>query len=328
MRVAWLFVFLACLTAMVAIRAGTAIAADAKSVYPTKPVRVIVPFPAGGGTDFMARVIGEKLSESLGQSFVMDNRPGAGSTLGSAIAAGATPDGYTLLLASNGITVSAELYKNLSYSATKDFMPISLAGTSPNVLVVNASVPASTVTELIELAKSQPGKINYASGGIGGSAHLCAAYFLGRTEIKVTHVAYKGTPPALTDVIAGNVEFMMAPIAPAIPQVSAGRIRALGVTSAKRTSLLPEVPSISEAGVPKFEYESWYGLLAPAGTPGRIVGLLNNEMKKALDSPDVRARMGRQGVEPAWTTVAEFRERIRSDIAKWTPILRASRPEK
>lgn len=317
-----------CVAAVVIGGHETAVAANAPAAYPTKPIRMIAPFPAGGGVDFIARQLGEKLAESLGQAIVVDNRAGAGSTIGTAIAASATPDGYTILLTSNALSVSSELYKNLPYNPVKDLAPISLVAASPNVLVVNSSTPASSVQGLIQLAKDKQSNLNYASGGIGGSAHVCAEYFLGAAKIKVAHVAYKGTPPALTDLVAGNVQFMMAPISPAFPLMKAGRIRALGVTSAKRTPLLPDVPTIAESGLPGFEYATWYGLLAPVGTPRQIVDRLNGEVRKALELPDVQKRLSAQGLEPSWQSVEQFKAYVRSEIAKWGPIVRASRTSK
>ncbi len=292
--------------------------------YPVKPVRMIAPFPAGGGTDLIARLIAEQFRESLGQTFVVDNRAGAGSTIGTAIAAKSVADGYTILLTSNGLTVSRELYPNLPYDPGKDLNPVGLVASSPNVLVVNLAVRATSVQELIQLAKATPTKLNYASGGIGGSAHVCAEYFLRAVGMQGTHVAYKGTPPALIDVVAGNVQFMMAPVSPALPLLSAGRIRGLAVTSSKRTLFLPELPTVAEAGVKDFEYTTWYGLFVPAGTPKAIISTLSAELRKALGQSEIEKRLISQGFEPSWNTPEQLSAMVKIEIDKWKPILRAS----
>jgi tripartite-type tricarboxylate transporter receptor subunit TctC len=309
----------------VAAPCGTGLAADPVPVYPIKPVRMIAPFPAGGGTDLIARLAADKFAESLGQPFVVDNRAGAGSTIGTAIAVKATPDGYTILLTSNGMAVSKELYPDLPYDPIKDLAPVGLVASSPNVLVVTPAIRASSVQDLVKIARYGGTPLNYASGGAGGSAHVCTEYFLKAANIKATHVAYKGTPPALTDVVAGNVQFMMAPVAPALPLMSAGRVRGLAVTSAKRTQLLPKLPTVAESGLKDFEYATWYGLFAPNGTDRRIIEKLNAAIRKALARPEVEKRMMTQGFEPTPNTVAEFTRYVRAETAKWGPIIRAAR---
>ena len=303
--------------------AGRLFAAETAKDYPNKPVRLIVPFAAGGGIDFMARLVGSKLSESLGQSFVVDNRTGAGSTIGTAIAAKAAADGHTLLVNSISLAFNATLYKDLPYDTIKDLAPVSPVATSPNVLTVHPSVPAKSVQELILLVKARPGKLNYGSGGVGGSDHVCTEYFLSVAGIKVVNVTYKGSVPALTDLAAGNLDLALAPIAPTLPLVKAGKLRALGVTSAKRTPILPEAPTIAESGLPRFEYATWYGLWASAGTPRPIIMKLNDEVRKALLLPDVRERMAFQGAEPLWSPVEEYSAFVKAEIAKWAPIIKA-----
>ncbi len=317
-----------CIICIGAACAGTspAWAAEGGRDYPNKPVRMVVPFAAGGGVDFLARLTGSKLSESLGQSFVVDNRTGAGSTIGTAIAAKSPPDGYTLLVNSISLAFNATLYKELPYDSVRDLAPVSRVATSPNVLAVHPSVPATSVQELIRIARTRPGKLNYGSGGLGGSDHVCTEYFASMAGIRIVNVIYKGSGPAVIDLAAGNLDLAIAPIAATLPIVKTGKLRVLAVTSAKRTPIMPETPTIAESGLPKFDYATWYGIWAPAGTPQPIVAKLNDELRKALQLPDVRERVASQGAEPAWTTVEEYGAFVKAEIAKWAPLLKAFGP--
>lgn len=308
--------------ACIASGIGQVLAADAAANFPNKTVRLIVPQAPGGGIDFMARQFASKLSESLGQQFVVDNRTGAGATIGTAIAAKATPDGYTLVVSSISTAFNATLYKNLPYDTIRDLAAVSLLATSPNVMVVHAATGPKSVLELIKLAKASPGKLNYGSGGVGGSDHVCTEYFLRTAGIKIVNVTYKGAAPALVELAAGALDVAIPPLAAAMPLVKAGRLRVLGVTTAKRTPLLPDVPTIAEAGVPRFAYSTWYGMWGRAGTPRPIVTKLNDEVRKAHLLPDVRERLAFQGAEPAWMPVDEFSAFFNAEVARWAPIIK------
>ncbi|MBI4195066.1 MAG: tripartite tricarboxylate transporter substrate binding protein [Betaproteobacteria bacterium] len=310
-----------------AILGGQACAqgATAPPGYPTKPVRMIVPFPPGGGVDAVARILARRLSETLGQNVVLDNRGGSGGTIGAGLAAASTGDGYTLLFggsATHGIT--PHLYRKLPYDPVRDFVPIVLVGAAPYILVVHPSVPARAVKELIALAKSSPGKLNYASAGSGSTLHLTGELFKTMAGVDIVHVPYKGSAPALTDLLAGRVQMTFNPAAVVLPHIHSGKLRALGVTSAKRTGLAPGIPTISEAGIPEFEAAGWYGVLGPAGTPPGIVTRLNREIGKLLEQKDFRERLTAVGVEPAGGSPAQFASYISSELAKWGKVVRAS----
>lgn len=296
--------------------------ADAAEVFPAKAVRLVVPQAAGGGIDFMARLMAVKLSDSTGQSFVVDNRTGAGSTIGTNIVAKAAPDGYTLLANSISMAFNDTLYKKLPFDSIKDFSPVSLIAISPNVLTVGPSSSAKTVQDLVQLAKSRPGKLNYGSGGIGGSDHVCSEYFQSVTGIKLVNVSYRGSAPALADLAAGMIEMAFAPIASGMPLISSGKLRALGVSTVKRALLLPAVPTMAEAGLPKFDYSTWYGIWATGGVPRPIVGKLNAEIGKAVQATDVRERMAALGAEASWSNAEQFSAFYQSEIKRWEPILR------
>ena len=301
---------------------GRSVAADASKTYPSKSVRMIVPFSPGGGVDFIARLIGSKLSDALKQSFVIDNRTGAGGTIGVAVAAKAPPDGYTLVLTSISLAFSPSLYQNLPYDTLTDLAPISLVANSPNVLVTHPSLPVKSVRELINFAKARPGKLSY--GGGGGASQISAQYFVRTAGISMVLVPYKGVPPALIDLIAGNIDLSMATIAPAVPFIRTRKLRALGVTTPKRSAIVPDIPTIAESGLPGFEFSTWYGLLATGGTPRPIITTLNSEVSRMLQLREVRERMVLQGVEPAWNTPEEFGAYIKAEIAKWAPIIKDS----
>ena len=286
--------------------------------WPTRPLRLIVPTAPGGGTDFTGRLVAAKLSESLGQQVVVENRGGGGGSVGADNAAKATPDGYTLLLGSIAThAVNPALYKKLPYDQIKDFAPVSLIGTVPNVLVVHPSLPAKTFAEFISYAKANPGKINYGSSGVGSPPHLSMELLRSLTGINLVHVPYKGAGPALADLLGGQVQAMCTSLAGQITFIKSGRVRALGVTTAKRNPQLPEVPTIVESGVPGYEVTIWYAVFAPAATPKPVVQRLNAEMVRALNSAEMKERMAQQGMDPAPSTPAELAEFVKLETVKW-----------
>lgn len=311
---------LAVATALVLASIGAAQSQD----YPNRPLRNIVPFPPGGGVDTVTRIVAAKLSEVLGQQIVVDNRSGgAGGTVGAAAAAKATPDGYTVLtcqIASHAI--SPALYKKLPYDHLKDFVPISRLGTTPNVLSVHPSVPVKSVGEFIAYAKASPGKINYGSPGVGTSPHLTMELFKMTTGIDLVNVPYKGGAPALIDLLGGRTVVMFANLPEHLPSVKAGKLRALGVSSAKRSPQLPEVPTVAESGVPGFEVTVWYGMCAPAGVPKGIVAKLNAAVVKTLNLPEVKERLAQNSIEAGSSTPEEFAAFIRSETAKWAKVVK------
>ena len=291
--------------------------------YPTRPVRFIVPFAPGGNTDVQGRLIAQKLSESLGQQFVIDNRGGAGGTLGVDIAAKAPPDGYTIVLASFGnVLVGPALYKHLPYDPMKDFAPVVLVSTPPGLLVVNPQVPAKNVKELIAYARANPGKLNYGSAGNGVWNHLFAELFKSIAKIDMTHVPYKGTAPAITDLIGGQLQVMFSPFPTALPHVKNGRLRALATTEEKRSPMLPGMPTVQESGLPGYSAASWFAVLAPARTPRPIVQKLNSEINRVFKLPDVRAAFAADGSEPIGGTPEEAANSIREGMAKWDKLVR------
>jgi tripartite-type tricarboxylate transporter receptor subunit TctC len=293
--------------------------------YPNHPIRLVVPFPAGGTTDILARAIAQKLSESLGQPFVVDNRPGAGGNIGADIVAKSAPDGYTLLMGTVGTqAINVSLYAKMPYDAAKDFAPVVLVAGVPNVLVVNPSVPVKTVQELLKLAKDKPGSINFASSGNGTSIHLSGELFKTMTGAQIAHVPYKGSAPALTDLLGGQVQIMFDNLPSAMPHIKAGKLRAVAVTSAKRAPALPELPTIAESGVPGFEASSWFGILAPAGTPREIVTRINAEANKALQSADMKEKLLAQGAEAVGNTPEYFGDYIKAETVKWAKVVKES----
>lgn len=287
--------------------------------WPTKPVRLIVPFSPGGGTDALARIIGQKLSASLGQQFIVDNRPGAGGTLGAEIAAKATPDGHTIIIVSASYGANPALYR-LPYDPVKGIAPISLIAVGPLIAVVHPSVQAATLQELIALARSKPGTINYGSTGVGSLAHLVGALFTQMTDTRMVHVPYKGAGPGLVDLVAGNIQLGYYTAVAVLPHVKSGRLRALGVTTEKRVDAFPGVPAIGEV-VPGYAAEHWYGMWAPRGTPNDIVNRLNQELGRILHTPEVKDRIVADGFSPAPTTPAEFGDRIARDAARWQEVV-------
>ncbi|HET9045365.1 MAG TPA: tripartite tricarboxylate transporter substrate binding protein [Casimicrobiaceae bacterium] len=297
----------------------------AQSAYPTKPVRIVVPFPAGGTTDILARAAAQKLSETWGQQAIVDNRPGAGGNIGAELVAKSAPDGYTLLMGTVGThAINASLYPKMPYDHVKDFVPVILVAGVPNVLVVNPELPVRSVQELMAYAKANPGKLNFASSGSGTSIHLSGELFKVMTGAQMTHVPYKGSAPALTDLIGGQVQLMFDNLPSSLAFIKAGKLRALAVTSAQRSPALPDVPTVAESGVPGFEASSWFGLLAPAGTPPTIVAKINTDTQKWLASPDAKEKLAAQGANVAGGSPDDFAKHIQSETAKWARVVKES----
>ena len=302
-----------------------AITSAPAQTYPAKPVRIVVPFPAGGGTDIFARLIGKKLAESFGQQFVIDNRVGASGIIGSELVARAAPDGYTLLMGTTGThATNPVVFAKLPYDALKDYAPVSLVAESPFVLLVHPSVPVKNVRELLALAKRQPGALTYGSSGVGSSSHLGFELFNLLAGIRTLHVPYKGLPPATADTIAGNLTMTWDSVTASGPFIKAGRVRALGIGSAKRSALLPELPTIAEAGLPGYELGSWYGLLAPANTPPEIVRTLHRDTIKGLAGNDLKDQFAALGAEPIGSTPEAFTTTLQRDLAKWAKVAKAA----
>ena len=292
--------------------------------YPEHPVRVIVTFPAGGGTDIVARMIFQKVAERTGGSFVIDNRGGAGGTIGTELAAKAPSDGCTIVVVSGSHTINPSLYKKLNYNAARDFAPVTMLVTGPGVLVLHPSLPARNVKELVSIAKNRPGQLLYASPGNGTPPHLAAELFKAMAGVDIVHVPYKGNAQAMTDLMAGQ-ESLSFPTGPsAMPHVRAKRLRALGVTGAKRAAGLPDIPTIAESGLPGYHASAWYGVLAPAGTPAAIVAKLQSEIHVALRASDIVDKLSAQGLEPAPDTAEEFARFIVAELAKWNKVIAAA----
>ena len=293
--------------------------------YPNKPIRIVVPFPAGGATDILARAAAQKLTEAWGQPVLVDNRPGAGGNIGSELVARAAPDGYTLEMGTVGThAINASLYAKMPYDHVKDFAPVILVASVPNVLVVNPAVPVNSVQELIAYARANPGKLNFASSGSGTSIHLSGELFKVMAGVQMTHIPYKGSAPALQDLIAGQVQLMFDNLPPSLPQIKGGKLRALAVTSTARAPALPDVPTVAEAGLPGFEASSWFGILAPAGTPPEIIAKLNAEIAKWLASPEAREKMLALGANAAGGAPEDFAKHIAAETAKWQKVVKAS----
>lgn len=293
------------------------------STYPTKPVRMVIPYAAGGGADIAGRFIGAKLTDELRQQFIADNRVGAGSTVGTDIVAKAPADGYTLLVTNSGLAYNATLYSKLPYDTLKDFVGVSLIGTTPNVLVVHPSVPVKSVKELLDLMKAKPGQLNFGSGGIGSSAHLAVELFENMAGVKATHIPYKGAGPALIDTVGGQVKMMIATMPAAIGHIKSSRLRALAVSGAKRSPTLPDLPTIAEGGVAGYDYTTWYGMLVSAATPIPIITRLNLATTKVLGSADLREKLAQQGLDAESSTPEQFTTIVRNDVARWAKIIKA-----
>ena len=290
--------------------------------YPTRPIRLIVPYPPGGATDIIARAVGQKVGDATGQQMVIDNRGGGGQIIGTDLVAKATPNGYTLLLASVTHAINPGLQSKLPYDSIRDFAPVTLLGSSPNVLVVHPSVAAASLKELIALLKARPGKMNYASSGNGSGGHLAAELFKSMTGISMTHIPYKGGGPAYIDLVAGQVDLMFTSPVPTLPFVKAGKLRALATTGAVRSTAMPDLPTVAEAGLPGYEASLWYGILAPAGTPAPVIALLHKEFVRALQAPDVKERFIVLGVDIVGSTPQELAAHLKAEMAKWSKVIR------
>jgi tripartite-type tricarboxylate transporter receptor subunit TctC len=293
--------------------------------YPARPVTIVVAFTPGGPSDVLSRIVGRRLQEIMHQPFIIENRPGAGGNIAAEQVAHAEPDGYTLLMGNNSIlATNAALYKKLNYNPEKDFIPISLVGTQANILVVNPTVRANSMAELIALAKASPGTINFASSGYGAAAHLAGELFKTEAGINIIHVAYKGAAPALQDVVAGHVQMMFATAASVIGLIKNGKVRALAVTTPKRTALLPDLPTVDELGIKGFDATTWHGLVAPAGTPRPIIDALNFAVVEALKDPATQQSLRDLGVDVVGDSTKEFEAYIKAEIPKWTAVVKAS----
>ena len=297
----------------------------AQSGYPSKPITILVPFPAGGTTDILGRLVGRHLASRLGGTVVVENKPGAGGSVGSAMVAKAAGDGYTLLLGTVGThSINQYLYKKLAYDPFKDFAPISLIAMVPNVLVVNSSSQIKTVKDLIAAAKANPGKLTYASAGNGTSIHLCGAMFEQMAQVSMSHVPYRGSAPAITDLIGGQTTCMFDNLPSAMPHIKSGALRAVAVTTAKRSAALPEVPTIAESGVAGYDASSWFGMWAPASVPASLVGRLNEEIRQILVQAEVRQTLKEQGAEAAPNSPAQFAAYIQAEANKWSKVVQTA----
>jgi tripartite-type tricarboxylate transporter receptor subunit TctC len=313
--------FAASLAAAVVAAAPSALAQN----YPAKPIRIIAAQTAGGGTDLFARMLGQKISENWKQPVVVENRPGAGGAIGNEITAKSAPDGYTLILATAGqMVINQSLYPDSGHDPLKELAPIALFATSPLVLVMHPSVPAHSVRELIALAKAAPNRLNHGSGGGGSPAHLAAELFKALTGTQMTHVPFKGVAPSVTAVIAGQIDLTFASVAAVLPHVKAQRLRALAVTTPRRSQIVPDLPTIAEAGVPGYEVTTWYGLFGPAALPKDLISKLNVEVIRVLALPDVRARLYNEGAESSKLSVEEFGAFVRTDAARWAKVIKSA----
>ncbi|WP_251864726.1 tripartite tricarboxylate transporter substrate binding protein [Achromobacter sp. Marseille-Q4962] len=310
--------------ALLATAAGAFAMGTAHAAYPDKPVRIVVGFSAGGTTDVIARIFAKELTEELGQSFVVENKPGAGSNIATDMVQRAAPDGYTLLFVAVTSAINQTLYKNVTFDLTKDFTPVALGAKVPNILVVNPGVPVKSVQELVEYAKKNPGKLAFASSGSGTSIHMAGELFKMKAGIDVLHVPYKGSAPAVTDLIGGQVQYMFDNMPSSWPHVQSGKLRALAVTTKERSKSAPDVPTMQESGFPGFDVSSWFGMIAPAGTPPEVVNKLNAAMQKALDKPEVQTSFEKLGAVGEKTTPAQFGAFIKSEVEGWAPVVKAS----
>lgn len=309
-------------TIVLALAAAGPQTAPAQS-YPAKAVRIVVPFPPGAGADIVTRLIAVKLGSAFGQQFVVDNRAGAAGHIGAEVAAHAAPDGYTLLSTPASIVISRSLYPKLNYDIEKDLDPVALIASAPFVLVVHPSLPVRNVKELIALARAKPGELYFASTGNGGTPHLATEIFKMQAKIDIVHVPYKGTPPAVTDLLSGQVQLMFANTLSVLPHVRSGRLRALAISSSKRSAAAPELPTVAESGMPGFDVSTWFGMLAPRGTPKEIIDRLDGEVRKIIQMADVRARLISQGADPIGSTPEEFRTYLKSELVKWEKAVKA-----
>lgn len=316
--------FLRSLLSSIAALAVIAPAVAHGQAYPSRPIRVIVPQSAGGSTDLVARAVGQRMADALGQPVVVDNRPGAGSINGTDIAAKATPDGYTLLVVAASFTITPNIRRKVPYDVIRDFTPVSQLVTLPHIVVVQPSLPVKSVKDLIALAKAKPGELNFASSGIGTSTHMATELFMYLTDTKMVNIPYKGGAPGMTALLGGQVQLYFAAISTAIPHVRAGRLRALAVSTAKRSIAAPEYPTLQEAGVPEYEHASWVGMLAPDQTPRAVITQLHGQAVMALEVPEVKTQLLRSGVEPLGSSPKQFEHLIKTEVAKWARIVKAA----
>lgn len=298
--------------------------ARSEAAYPSRPVRLITPSSPGSGVDIVARIVAQKLSEQLGQQVIVDNRSGAGANLGAEIAAKAAPDGYTLFVGTPAHAINSGLYSKLNYDLVRDFSPVSLITTGQYIVVVHPSLPSRTIKELIALARTKPGALAYGSGGPGNATHLAVELFSNMAGIKMLHVPYKGSGPALTDLIGGQVHLMFANLTAGLPHVKSGRLRALAVTGEQRSSIVPDLPTVVESGLPGYVVTSYYGILTPTGTPKEIIARVNAEIVKAMRAPDMRERLAGDGADPVSSTPEKFASFIKSEIDKWAKVVKAA----
>ncbi|HEX6961607.1 MAG TPA: tripartite tricarboxylate transporter substrate binding protein, partial [Lacipirellula sp.] len=307
------------LIACLAFYTGTSAAA-----YPERPLRLVVPYSAGGSTDTVARIVGQRLSERLGQQIVVDNRTGAGTLIGTEIVARSAPDGYTLLMATPPLAVNPSLYSKVPYVLDRDFSAVSNVAASSNLLAVHPALPATTTRELIALLKANPGKHNYGSSGIGGAGHLAMALFASMAGVDIVHVPYKGGAPAVTDLVAGRLSLMMANLTTAQPHIRAGRLRGIGIGTKSRSPLFPELPTLSESGVPGYEANNWNGIVVPAGTPRAVIDRLNGEISAALKDPAIAQRMAGAGLDPIGDTPQQFAQYLKAEAVKWGALVKSA----
>jgi len=313
------------LTLVASALLAAAAPAAAQENYPSQPIKIIVPYPAGGGTDIVARLLGDALKRPFGQNVVVDNRSGAGNTLGTDYVAKARPDGYTLTIGSpSSHSIAPSIYRNLPYDPVRDFTPIALLATSPTVLVIHPSIPARNLKEFIALAKAKPGDLNFGSGGNGTTSHLTGEYFKTAAGVKITHVPYKGSAGATTDLLAGQIQMMFHGLHLSLPYMRTGKLRGLGLTSPKRSPLMPELPTISEAGLRGFEVNTWYGVLGPAGLSKDVVAKLNAALLKGVEQPAMRARLVEQGLDIIGSTPEQFARVIAEEKEKWAKVVQQS----
>lgn len=308
--------------AAMAMTAACAMPAASAQPYPSTNVRILVPFAPGGTMDIVARIVADRYTERLGQTFIVDNRPGAGGTLATDLLAKAAPTGHTLMAFHSGLAYNAALYPKLPFDTLKDIAPVAQVGSTPSLLVVGPSFKAQTAVDVVALARAAPGTINYSSAGSGSTTHLAMELFTSLTRTKLQHVPYKGGAPAMQAVVSGETQLMIATLPGALPHLKSGRLRAVGITSLKRSPLLPEVPTLSESGAPGYEYETWYGIFAPTGTPNAVVATLSKAINQSLATPEMQTLMSRQGIDPVVGTTEQFTALVRREISKWTKVIR------
>ncbi len=312
-------------TAIVSDASAQTLSTGSEQAYPTKPVRFVIAFSPGGPSDILTRLVGTKLSEAMGQPFVFENRPGAGGNIAGEFVAKAPPDGYTLLMGNNSIlATNASLYKKMNFDPVKELAPVALLASQPNILVVHPSLPVKSVKDLVALAKSRPGQLNYASSGSGAAAHLAAELFKSSTGVSMVHIPYRGAGPALADMLAGQCQVMFATALSVQPHIKSGRLRPLAVTTARRSATFPDLPTVAETGVKGFEATTWHGVVVTAGTPQAVIDRLNAEINKILKMPDMRERLRNQGAEIIGGTPQQFAAYIQAEIPKWAKVIKDS----